>query len=559
MSCDNNVCGVGGWGGPLPGDPDNNITINARTVFSGINVVWSYPNVNGFAVAHSILYRGVSADFAKAIELARVGSSIYLDALSPTQPTTYYYWVRTISINGTINDPIGPASATAIPIGEQTLESLTGLIDESILAQALKTRIDGITLNHDALVKEIKDRLAANVALQNALTAVRGGVDEALAYILDETTKRIDADGAMVNRINAIAVGLNDNAAAIVEEKTVRVGKDDAMAKQISTLFVETGKNAAAIINEQEVRSDRDSALARDVVSLYAETSNNRSAISNERSARTSADSALALDINQLSVNVGNSLAAVNQTTSALSTRVEAVATSTTTLESRLNGNIATVEQNMTTKVNSLTGEINSMWTAKVQVNNLIGGFGLANNGRVVDAGFDVDRFWVGRTSENAVKPFIVSGGAVYIDDARIRNASIDTLKVGGSAITGLSVGNGGGGVPASGSSVLAYAGLSMPSGSSGVVVSATVSIYCSDNASATLTIYKDGNPIGSTGVSVLGGFHTTASYTALDTNPSNGYATYSLGVSNPGNGVPGGNKSLSIASCTIVASGAKR
>ena len=58
-SCTTGTCGVGGWGGPLPGDPDNNSVLTATPAFGGIDVSWSYPGTNPQAVAHTVLYRGV--------------------------------------------------------------------------------------------------------------------------------------------------------------------------------------------------------------------------------------------------------------------------------------------------------------------------------------------------------------------------------------------------------------------------------------------------------------------------------------------------------------------
>jgi len=51
-----------------------------------------------------------------------------------------------------------------------------------------------------------------------------------------------------------------------------------------------------------------------------------------------------------------------------------------------------------------------------------------------VEAGFDVDRFWVGRTGVTNRKPFIVQDSSVFIDSAFIGTASIDHLKLAGGA-----------------------------------------------------------------------------------------------------------------------------
>jgi hypothetical protein len=86
----------------------------------------------------------------------------------------------------------------------------------------------------------------------------------------------------------------------------------------------------------------------------------------------------------------------------------------------------------MTASIDDLTGEVYAMWTAQVTVNGLVGGFGIINDGITVEAGFDVDLFWVGRTSADKVKPFIISGGVVYIDSAVIQDASITNAKLSG-------------------------------------------------------------------------------------------------------------------------------
>lgn len=72
-----------------------------------------------------------------------------------------------------------------------------------------------------------------------------------------------------------------------------------------------------------------------------------------------------------------------------------------------------------------------AQWTAQVQSNGLIGGFGIYNDGVEVDAGFDVGRFWIGRTNSNKRKPFIIDGIETYIDTAMIRNGSIQEGQLG--------------------------------------------------------------------------------------------------------------------------------
>lgn len=137
MSCVDNVCGTGLEGGniPKPGDPDGSIVLSARQVYGGINVSWSWPTTNPQAVAYTSVYRGTNNVFAQSIEQAKVGGSLYFDSLDPPSDTEYFYWIQIRTVNGTLQDPVGPVSAIAKRRGYQTLETLTGLIDSGVLAQ----------------------------------------------------------------------------------------------------------------------------------------------------------------------------------------------------------------------------------------------------------------------------------------------------------------------------------------------------------------------------------------------------------------------------------------
>jgi hypothetical protein len=59
----------------------------------------------------------------------------------------------------------------------------------------------------------------------------------------------------------------------------------------------------------------------------------------------------------------------------------------------------------------------------------LVGGFGIYNNGSTIQAGFDVNEFWVGSSQANKRKPFIISDGVTYIDDAAINKLTFTKLR----------------------------------------------------------------------------------------------------------------------------------
>lgn len=330
------VCGTGGWNGPKPGDPDNNLVLRAVPAFGGVDVSWTYPDRNPEAVAHTILFRGISGIFAGAAKHAIVSGNFFYDKTTTDIPLEYYYWIQVVSVNGTYGELIGPAKATARPLIAEMIQQLTGQIDSGVLAQSLKQSLDQITLNKLGITQEMLDRDAADETLGVALNEVTAHSGETRALLQQEVLARAEANEAFVSAVNTI----------------------------------------------------------------YAE--------------------------------LGTGLAAVQKVQAALVTSSKAQASDITQVQSTLNGDTAAGRIGLTTIVekhgNTLTN-IGALYTAQVQVNGLIGGFGVYNDGRTVEAGFDVDRFWIGRTNASKRKPFIIDQGIVYIDDAAIRQLTVNKIR----------------------------------------------------------------------------------------------------------------------------------
>lgn len=342
-------CGIGGWGGPLPGDPDNNASLNARDAFGGVDVYWSLPATNPYAVAYTKVWRSEVMDFNTAIVIASVGGDFFYDKNISTVDTVYYYWIQFVSVNGTVGAPIGPDQALSRPPIKNVISMLSADIEESMLSNALRAQLGQIALNYGELQNEVEIRSSAVANITDALAQVQTNLNDAIAVISQEITSRQDGDSALVQSVNSVAVA-NSNAVAL---------------------------------------------------------------IATESEARVSGDSALALQI--------------------------------TTAETTFGDNLAAVETGLQTSITTINGELDSigaLYTAKVNVNGLIGGFGIYNDGSTVDAGFDVDTFWVGKTSANQVKPFIITGGEVFLDKAVIADASINSARIENGAIINAKIEN---------------------------------------------------------------------------------------------------------------------
>lgn len=245
-TCSGDTCGTGGWAGPLPGDPDNNVVLTATTAWGGIELSWTMPGINPQAVAYVEIYRGINADFNQALLVARAGGDNYFDKRNTSQ--LYYYWIKLVSKNtGFAGDPIGPASAMAQPLVSQIIEELTGQIDDSALALALKEKIDSITTLGADLSNETAARAAALQALQELLEATQGDLDTYKTLVANEVAQRQAADGALVDQVNLVAVAGSNNAAAILNEQTARVSADSALATDMTQLEARVNDDIAQV------------------------------------------------------------------------------------------------------------------------------------------------------------------------------------------------------------------------------------------------------------------------------------------------------------------------
>lgn len=491
MTCTDNVCGTGGWQGPKPGDPDNNLVLTAVPAFGGIDVAWSFPGTNPHAVAHVLLYRATSPNRSSANQISVVSGNFYYDKLNSA--STFYYWIRIVSVNGTTGEWIGPASARPRKLIDDLIVELTGKIDAGVLATSLRQEIDKITSSYVELGKEIEDRLAQNSALTNALALITARANEVEVFVQNEITKRVEGDNALVNQVQLIAAANTNNTALITNERTVRVTADEALARDVSALYVRTRDNTAAVLQETLARTTADSALAIDISSLVTKTNTTNGLIDAERLLRIKGDDAVAIIANSARLAADNAAAATidistakigysalvgvtgtpydgngstevypasvfpantfpeyavnrkriidkvgvtrwNATAAGIARPLVWVsgmplATAIKQVEvTGPNGEVASVEQSMAAQ-RDLNNGFKALYTAKISVNGLIGGFGLFNDGTVVEAGFDVDRFWVGRTNSNKKKPFIIENDEVFIDQAVVRTLTFNKLR----------------------------------------------------------------------------------------------------------------------------------
>ena len=338
---------------------------------------------------------------------------------------------------------------------------------DTVLARDVTTLYAKNDANEAGLTTEREARVDGDTALALEQTAIKATVGQNTAAITQEATARANADGALSTRIDAMAVTNGQNTAAIKAEETARITADDALAQRITTMRADltivdgntqTAQSAADAANQKAleaagiangkgkviIQNAAPNVVDRLPQNLWIDTTNGantpkrwisnawvevtdkaaKDAAAAAAAAKAAADAAMAE-----AVKVG---AGLRTEETVRATADQALATRIDTAEASFGTNLAQAEQRMETKITTVNGkvtQIGALWTAKVSVNGLIGGFGIYNDGSEVEAGFDVDRFWIGRIGANKRKPFIIDGGIVYIDEGAINKLTFDKLR----------------------------------------------------------------------------------------------------------------------------------
>ena len=434
MSCTTESCGTGGWNGPKPGDPDNNIVLSAVPVYSGIEVSWTYPGINPHAVSHVRVFRGDSAAFEMAAQIRIIAGNQFIDEIALTDKTRYYYWIRVVSINGTTSDPVGPASAIAGDYAQHLLNAISGKITYDLLDGDLRNGIDRISLFDRDLGQEILDRISGNAALADALEHVRSDTSEALTYVLQQITETKTSTDAAVEALTVLAAGVGgDSSAAIVTEQNVRAAADAALAEDLKILFAQVTGNTAALSAEQKVLVDQYLASASSLLSLVAKFNENVAAIELANTVRANEDSALSQRIDDMQVQVGDDISALHQELTQLEATMDgtAIAQQINTLSTRVDENEASV-QTVTSSINGVLGK----HTVTIDVNGHISGYGLmsSNNGGVPSSAFIVNAnsFGVGMPGYPNYYPFTVANSGLNFNgnvEGTIAGESAETVK----------------------------------------------------------------------------------------------------------------------------------
>ncbi|UPF01733.1 DUF1983 domain-containing protein [Pseudomonas mosselii] len=310
---------------------------------------------------------------------------------------TFFFWARLVDRSGNIG-PFYPVPPTAVQGVAETdpgpiLDMISGEIDESMLGEDLKNKIDGLQDQIDALdsIKAYDKTVAYTagqmVVFNDRIYQAKGPVpaDPSGANTPPNAALWIDV-GQSVETANGLAQQVSTN--------TTKIGEVDGQVKVVA----ESVQTLRASYRDENADGDLAGALK-----LWDSTA----AIATESKVSASRDEVIARKTETLEVNLGS-------TTAAVQTVAEAQATA--------------------------DGKASAMWAVKLEVNAqgqyvAAGiGLGIENGPAGLQSQFLVsaDRFAVVNGINGTLSsPFVVQGGQVFINQAFINTAFIQQIILG--------------------------------------------------------------------------------------------------------------------------------
>lgn len=306
------------------------------------------------------------------------------------------------------------------------------------------------------------------------------------AAIEQEAAARVDADSALTEQINTAKSTLGDAVAGVRTQLNTEVSRLDdgllAAASARDDLRSELGNSLAGVSSRVTTEVQRlddaitatsgkvdqvQSALGQDIANVSSTVTTEVQRLDDAITAQSDKTDEVKAELEQGLSGVRNTIssevqslggritALANQTSTQISelddavsaqetritnevTRLDnkttATAQNVTTLQTNVGKDIALLEQTLRTEIEKVGDDAASaqaIWSVRVLSNGLAAGFVLGSNGQTAMAGFDVDRFFLGRSTDDMVRPFIMDNGTIYIDTAMIRDGSIQEGQIG--------------------------------------------------------------------------------------------------------------------------------
>ncbi len=329
------------------------------------------------------------------------------------------------------------------------------------ISRAVKRGVPGVPLNALDAIKDENTRLVlqsivdgwhvrnGNSGDGDGAFVTRAEID---GLVSAKTAQQVQSLGSMTLTPGEISRALSDLQSQVFETQLFKdLEKRVDLIDKPGGIFDRLDENELALINETNQRIEGDTGISTQVTALGTRIGTAEAAIKTEVDQRVNADNALQTTINTQYASVNNSLALQQASITTNANNVAALTTQYNQIQASVGDLSAALAEESQVRADA-DGTLYAQWTLRVDVNGRVSGFGLASNANSSDFIVRADRFSIAAPSGPSIAPripFIVltttdSKGnppGVYMDSAVIKNADIVTAKIGDAAVNTLKIG----------------------------------------------------------------------------------------------------------------------
>jgi len=338
------------------------------------------------------------------------------------------------------------------------------------LSSTVSTNSSNISTAQSDIVTLTTDTSANSTAitnLQSSLSTTNSNVSTNASNITSLQTQVTANDGDISSLSSSISTLQSDlttaegdistnasNITSLQTQVTANDGDISSLSSSVTSLQsslattnsnVSTNASNITSLQTQVTANDGDiSSLSSSVTSLQSDLTSAESDISANASNITSLQTQVTSndgDISSLSSSLTSLTSTVNSNTAAISSEAttranadSALSTSITNLTSTVNGNTSSISTNASA-ISDIEGNAAASYVLQLNANGKVAQMVLESNadagtGATSTIAFLADTFKIDNDAGSSVSPFVVTGGTVYIDNARITDLSADKIRI---------------------------------------------------------------------------------------------------------------------------------
>ncbi|MGA6101743.1 hypothetical protein ACPESL_06120 [Psychrobacter pocilloporae] len=320
--------------------------------------------------------------------------------------------------------------------------------------------------SHAALLREEKARADKDLALAQSITSLDSQINGDGVNSLSSIVQKLETTSTKTNtnatEISNLSSSFNNEVMGsegiVARNAETAASASAANARDISGVFAQVNPRMASDtdrwageddpLNGVGVWSERSAIIEEGIYTaqrfdaVLSEIDGNKAAISLESKTRVDEIKALAEQTETIRADFEDNAGVMQTQITANATATSALSKRTDTIQSTVDDNTASIQ----TIQESIDG-VSVKWSIKADVNGVVGGIALGNDGETVDFIVRSGSFAIQGQSGSKSVPFVsypdgtvIDGEVIpagnYLDDAYIRRASIDTLDIKGNAVT---------------------------------------------------------------------------------------------------------------------------